>query len=407
MDRDQYHRLDESNRSDRYTSGVSTPLSATSRNSSDDHDRSLPWPQPASFSRQGLPESRVNNHSEPNMLATQYPPFRYGHPPSLVKSDLTLPPLRSVLRSPPTTPGIANMTLQPSPREWTHDHYAPYRLPDMVQPLPKRNCPEDYWDGRPTRLSPETYAPPRSPHDRRDSKAVTASADERLSWTSAGSASLPSLREHSSRSYSESGRATARSSGSDFATAPSPSNYQPTALFATEPRADPYRQGRHYDSSPTSVHGGERWRPNEADARRRSMESQRMAGPSFAQAGHLPYRGGPTAQPPYHAVTASPQDPGHSESHAYMPSAPMYEYPSAKSRKRSNLPKQSTEIMKRWFDEHIENPYPSEEQKKYFAAKANINLTQVSNWFINHRRRCPELKDKRDKGSTGNKDDYY
>lgn len=24
-------------------------------------------------------------------------------------------------------------------------------------------------------------------------------------------------------------------------------------------------------------------------------------------------------------------------------------------------------------------------------------MTQVSNWFINHRRRCPELRDKRDK----------
>jgi len=34
--------------------------------------------------------------------------------------------------------------------------------------------------------------------------------------------------------------------------------------------------------------------------------------------------------------------------------------------------------MKRWFEEHIDNPYPSEEQKKYFATKANINLTQVS-----------------------------
>lgn len=26
-----------------------------------------------------------------------------------------------------------------------------------------------------------------------------------------------------------------------------------------------------------------------------------------------------------------------------------------------------------------------------------ISMTQVSNWFINHRRRCPELRDKRDK----------
>jgi hypothetical protein len=63
-------------------------------------------------------------------------------------------------------------------------------------------------------------------------------------------------------------------------------------------------------------------------------------------------------------------------SHAFfVPS--HYEYQNGKSRKRSNLPKQSTEIMKRWFDENMHNPYPSEEQKRHFAAVAGINLTQV------------------------------
>lgn len=32
-------------------------------------------------------------------------------------------------------------------------------------------------------------------------------------------------------------------------------------------------------------------------------------------------------------------------------------------------------------------------------------MTQVSNWFINHRRRCPELKDKREKGRAGGRED--
>ncbi|KAI4745196.1 hypothetical protein E4T50_04437 [Aureobasidium sp. EXF-12298] len=91
-------------------------------------------------------------------------------------------------------------------------------------------------------------------------------------------------------------------------------------------------------------------------------------------------------------------------SHAFfVPS--HYEYQNGKSRKRSNLPKQSTEIMKRWFDENMHNPYPSEEQKRHFAAVAGINLTQVSNWFINHRRRCPELREKRDKSRAGSRDD--
>ncbi|KAJ9619917.1 homeodomain super [Taxawa tesnikishii (nom. ined.)] len=82
-----------------------------------------------------------------------------------------------------------------------------------------------------------------------------------------------------------------------------------------------------------------------------------------------------------------------------------YEHQNGKSRKRSNLPKQSTEIMKRWFDENMHNPYPSEEQKRHFAAAAGINLTQVSNWFINHRRRCPELREKRERGRSPEGDD--
>ncbi|OQO06889.1 hypothetical protein B0A48_07455 [Cryoendolithus antarcticus] len=79
----------------------------------------------------------------------------------------------------------------------------------------------------------------------------------------------------------------------------------------------------------------------------------------------------------------------------FMPS--HYEYQQGKTRKRSNLPKQSTEIMKHWFDQNIANPYPSEEQKQVFANATGISMTQVSNWFINHRRRCPELRDKRDR----------
>lgn len=62
-----------------------------------------------------------------------------------------------------------------------------------------------------------------------------------------------------------------------------------------------------------------------------------------------------------------------------------YEYANGKPRKRSNLPKESTEIMRKWFEENMTNPYPSEEQKRHFAQMANINLTQVtfsSNWGL-------------------------
>jgi hypothetical protein len=72
--------------------------------------------------------------------------------------------------------------------------------------------------------------------------------------------------------------------------------------------------------------------------------------------------------------------------------------------------------------QNITNPYPSEEQKAVFSNVSNnnvssnilrlticfqatgISMTQVSNWFINHRRRCPELRDKRDRIRVGGLD---
>ena len=40
--------------------------------------------------------------------------------------------------------------------------------------------------------------------------------------------------------------------------------------------------------------------------------------------------------------------------------------------------------MNQWYQEHIEHPYPSDEQKKAMADKGGITVTQVSvgrKWF--------------------------
>jgi hypothetical protein len=78
----------------------------------------------------------------------------------------------------------------------------------------------------------------------------------------------------------------------------------------------------------------------------------------------------------------------------FMPS--HYDYQQGKTRKRSNLPKQSTEIMKTWFDQvrrdrrvlsygkcannpqNITNPYPSEEQKAVFSNVSCKHVLKIS-----------------------------
>lgn len=91
-------------------------------------------------------------------------------------------------------------------------------------------------------------------------------------------------------------------------------------------------------------------------------------------------------------------------------------------KRRGNLPKQVTDMLRAWLWEHLEHPYPSEEDKQMFIHQTGLtinqvgksfydvyvvctvanNLYQISNWFINARRRqLPGLREQAQNGSTG------
>ncbi|KAL4993294.1 hypothetical protein BDV10DRAFT_199827 [Aspergillus recurvatus] len=44
-------------------------------------------------------------------------------------------------------------------------------------------------------------------------------------------------------------------------------------------------------------------------------------------------------------------------------------------------------VLKKWFDQHCERPYPSKEEKVELASSSGLTLTQISTWFANTRRR--------------------
>lgn len=56
-------------------------------------------------------------------------------------------------------------------------------------------------------------------------------------------------------------------------------------------------------------------------------------------------------------------------------------------RRRGNLPKDVTNILRSWLSSHLGNPYPTEEDKHRLVDQTGLSLIQVSNWFINARRR--------------------
>lgn len=59
------------------------------------------------------------------------------------------------------------------------------------------------------------------------------------------------------------------------------------------------------------------------------------------------------------------------------------------------LPDSAVDLMNEWFDDHINNPYPTLEEKEKIAQKGGITVKQVTAWFSNRRNRSQNTKPKR------------
>ncbi|KAJ2955596.1 hypothetical protein NQZ79_g8408 [Umbelopsis isabellina] len=69
-------------------------------------------------------------------------------------------------------------------------------------------------------------------------------------------------------------------------------------------------------------------------------------------------------------------------------------------RRRGNLPKPVINILRTWLINNKRHPYPSEEVKRHLARQTGLTKSQISNWFINARRRI--LKEMIDVNQDGN-----
>ncbi|KAK0629746.1 homeobox KN domain-containing protein [Bombardia bombarda] len=56
-------------------------------------------------------------------------------------------------------------------------------------------------------------------------------------------------------------------------------------------------------------------------------------------------------------------------------------------KRRGNLPKETTDKLRAWFVAHLHHPYPTEDEKQELMRQTGLAMNQISNWFINARRR--------------------
>ncbi|KAI1335105.1 hypothetical protein F5Y15DRAFT_256439 [Xylariaceae sp. FL0016] len=56
-------------------------------------------------------------------------------------------------------------------------------------------------------------------------------------------------------------------------------------------------------------------------------------------------------------------------------------------KRRGNLPKETTDKLRAWFIAHLQHPYPTEDEKQELMRQTRLQMNQISNWFINARRR--------------------
>jgi hypothetical protein len=272
--------------------------------------------------------------------------------------------------SPPATPPSQGHSLQPLPREPIYDHQPTYK-PAALYPN-KRTRTDSGWDARtPERTFPEAaptslpYMPTRHEETRPRSQfdLPTPSSRSPIIHSHHASPDLRGQRADLPRTY------------------PSPALPRSDVYATSDPMLTARNRSSMY-SNASSVSQDEDMRRHSGYGEYQPQPPRERYAVEPPRQSYMPAAANGMHREEYPQVARLdvPQPYGNAPypySHAFfVPS--HYEYQNGKSRKRSNLPKQSTEIMKRWFDENMHNPYPSEEQKRHFAAVAGINLTQVS-----------------------------
>jgi hypothetical protein len=72
---------------------------------------------------------------------------------------------------------------------------------------------------------------------------------------------------------------------------------------------------------------------------------------------------------------------------------------SENKRRRHNEPlsNKALQVMNEWYEQHLENPYPTKAEKEDLAKRGGITLGQVKSWYANKRNRSNNTRPKKQK----------
>ena len=81
------------------------------------------------------------------------------------------------------------------------------------------------------------------------------------------------------------------------------------------------------------------------------------------------------------------------------------EYKPSHAGKKYSLSPETTEYLKNWMlsPDHIDHPYPTEEEKAELMRHCGIDIKQLTNWFVNNRKRIwkPKLEELKKRQTSG------
>jgi hypothetical protein len=186
-----------------------------------------------------------------------------------------------------------------------------------------------------------------------------------------------------------------------------------SSLHSTEPRPSPYlppvpsmasSRGSSFDMEASdtashAVHHGQyesdiaRSQRNTPDYHRYSVGTKASPGAyrstsptSYSQAQYYSQAGAYSQQPGPHGAYAARQPVAGVDPRASYPPAggppgevgmDSYEQGRPGKRRRGNLPKQVTDLLRSWLNDHLHHPYPTEDEKQMLMQQTGLTIHQV------------------------------